>query len=79
MEPTCGISLVIVIIWLAVEGKGSVPRIVVYNPLSRAVAKSSLFQESQLSWPNFGLILQNLWISCLGWEVVRVTCAIGDQ
>ena len=64
MELTCGISLLIVIIWLLVEGKGLVLRIVAYNPLSWAVAKSSLFQESQLSQPNFGLMSRNLWISC---------------
>ena len=55
-----------------VEGRGSVPVILVYKPQSQAIAKSSHFQEAQLSHPSFGLMSRNLCMSCLGCTVAVV-------
>ena len=56
-----------------------VPIMMLYSPLSLAVASNSLFQDVQLSRPSLGFMSQNLWISCLGGEVVLVACDIGSS
>ena len=60
-------------------GIRSVPIMMPYSPLSLAVASNSLFQDVQLSHLSLGFISLNLWISCLGGEVVLVACDIGSS
>ena len=79
IDPMYITSSVVMADGLVSLGIRSVPVMMLYSPLSLAVASNSLFQDVQLSRPSLGFMSRNLWISCLGGEVVLVACDIGSS
>ena len=72
--PMYTMSSVVIVDGLVSLGIRSVPIMMLYSPLSLAVASSSLFHNIQLSHLSLGFMSLNLCMLCLGGEMVLLAC-----